>query len=796
MERQHRPSGVFFGVLLYAATGLVAAADDDSTSAGLTEVVVTAQKRSESQQSVPLSITTFGSAQLQEKSINNFFDYATKVPNLAFAPTGDGVGTARTVAIRGISGDNVTALYVDETPLPDSLDPRVLDIDHIEVLRGPQGDLYGARSMGGTVRIITKQADFQHMTGAVHASASSTSHTDKGNYAADAVVNLPLITDRVALRVSGFYDQEAGYFKRSYCTDPSTVAVTCFPLSTTGTTTIANVGANSSYGGAVGLAIKATDNLVITPRVMIQRTDLNGFPMADFNTVPGNGWGFPVPTDAVTVPREMEPGSLTQARMFNTPESSHDRWDLYSLGVKWANEYGELVSSTAYFDRRVDETENEAEFIYAAVMSGAGGAPAPSSIEEIKSYQRFVQEIRWASSLKGPVQFVAGAFYSDFHGRVPYAAQYPGATFAGLDATLLGPGNGELTPGSPDLVFRSDFRTGIKEPAVFGNVSYTIFDALKATAGLRWYSVETTSAGYQEGLVTGGGPAVVSPETSTKESGVNPKFELDYRIDADKMVYALASKGFRPGGLVPTVPAGAAGTATDCQVALAAVNPNITLAQTRSFRSDSLWNYETGFKTSWLDHRVTVDAAGFYIDWKNIQQEILLSCGFQYTANAGAATSKGGEIEVRARPLQPLEMSLGVGYQDAKITRASDFSPQAAGSPVYNVPDWTANASASYTTPLVGDWLLVGSADWAYIGRSYSGSNDPADPRERPSYRLINTRLALQRGNLEVAFVGKNLADTLTNLGDNRSIAAEVPGRPRLFVNQPRTLGLEIRQAF
>jgi outer membrane receptor protein involved in Fe transport len=231
-------------------------------------------------------------------------------------------------------------------------------------------------------------------------------------------------------------------------------------------------------------------------------------------------------------------------------------------------------------------------------------------------------------------------------------------------------------------------------------------------------------------------------------------------------------------------------------VALAAVNPNITLAQTRSFRSDSLWNYETGFKTSWLDHRVTVDAAGFYIDWKNIQQEILLSCGFQYTANAGAATSKGGEIEVRARPLQPLELSLGVGYQDAKITRASDFSPQAVGSPVYNVPDWTANASASYTTPLVGEWLLVGSADWAYIGRSYSGSNDPADPRERPSYRLINTRLALQRGNLEVAFVGKNLADTLTNLGDNRSIAAEVPGRPRLFVNQPRTLGLEIRQAF
>ncbi|HVW67749.1 MAG TPA: TonB-dependent receptor [Steroidobacteraceae bacterium] len=796
MRNQFRWFGLPLSALACMATGRAPAAVESTGSDALAEVVVTAEKRSESQQSVPLSITTFGSAQLQDKAINTFFDYATKVPNLAFAATGDGVGTARTISIRGISGDNVTAMYIDETPLPDSLDPRVLDIDHIEVLRGPQGDLYGARSMGGTVRIITKQADFENVSGSVHAAGSSTAHTDKGNYTGDAVVNIPLIKDTVALRASGFYDAEAGYFKRSYCTNPATAGVTCFPLSTTGVTTVSNVGATNTYGGAISLAIKATDDLTITPRMMVQRTDLDGFPMADYNTMPGNGWGFPVPSGAVNVPAEMEPRTLTQARLFNTPEGGYDKWDLYSLGVKWSTAVGELVSSTAYFDRRVDETENESEFIYAAVTSGAGGTPVPAPIEEIKNYQRFVQEVRWASSLKGPVQFVAGAFFSDFHGRLPYAGEYPGATAAGLDATLLGPGNGELTPGYPDLVFKSDFHTDIKEPALFGNVSYTFFDALKATAGLRWYSVKTTSAGYEEGLVTGGGPAVVSPQGTSKESGVNPKLELDYHLDADKMLYGVASKGFRPGGLVPAVPAGAAGTTTDCVAALHALNPNITLEQTRSFHSDSLWNYEGGFKTSWFDHRVTVDGAGFYIDWKNIQQEILLSCGFQYTANAGAATSKGGELEVRARPLQPLELSLGVGYQDARITKASAFSPQAVGSPVYNVPDWTANAAATYHVALSGDWLFVGGADWSYIGRSYSGNNDPSTPRERPSYRLINARLALQRGGFEVAFVGKNLADELTNLGDNRSIAAEVPGRPRLFVNQPRTVGLEVRQSF
>jgi outer membrane receptor protein involved in Fe transport len=209
-----------------------------------------------------------------------------------------------------------------------------------------------------------------------------------------------------------------------------------------------------------------------------------------------------------------------------------------------------------------------------------------------------------------------------------------------------------------------------------------------------------------------------------------------------------------------------------------------------------LWNYELGTKTAWLDHRLTVDAAAFYIDWKNIQQEILLSCGFQYTANAGAAVSKGGELEVRAKPAEPLEVSLGLGYQDAKITQASIESPQTVGSPIYQVPDWTGSGSVQYTAPLGAEWRMVSNADYSYIGRSYSGNNQPSDPRLRPAYRLINAHIGFDRGRFEVALVGKNLADEVANLGDSRSIAAETPGRPRLFVNQPRTVGIEFRQSF
>src|ERR1700733_14665496 len=176
-----------------AAAGAVAllgpmrlfAADATAPAGELEEITVTAQKRSESEQNVPLSMTTFSSAALQEKSVNTFFDYATKVPNLAFAPTGDGVGTARTVSIRGVSGNNVTSFYIDDTPLPDSIDPRVLDVDHIEVLRGPQGTLYGARSMGGTVRIITKEPNLQDFDASVHGGVSDTWNADTPNYTGD-----------------------------------------------------------------------------------------------------------------------------------------------------------------------------------------------------------------------------------------------------------------------------------------------------------------------------------------------------------------------------------------------------------------------------------------------------------------------------------------------------------------------------------------------------------------------------------------------------------------------------------
>src|SRR5215472_6235720 len=733
---RHEPRIVLIaGVWLAAGAVANAATESMPQSGGLEEVIVTAQKRSESEQSVPMSITTFSSTALQQKAITEFFDYATKVPNLAFAPTGDGVGTARTISIRGITGiagDGTTGFYIDDVPLPDSIDPRVLDLERIEVLRGPQGTLYGARSMGGTVRLITQTPDLSHFSATVHGGVSDTDRTDRPNYTVDAVVNIPIIQDQIALRLTGFYDSQAGYFKRSWCTDPATAGVTCFPLSTTGRTTVSNVAAIDTYGGSASLTIKAGDAVTITPRIMMQRANYNGFPLGDYNSMPENGIGFPAPSGPYTLPTPLNTTNFTQARFFDVPEGGSDWWDLYSLTLHWNAGVGELVSSTAYFDRKVDETEDQSEFIWAAITSGvcyppngngppAGtpycNPPAPGPIQEIKDYQRFVQEIRFASTLSGPLQFVVGAFYSDLHGRVPFASLYPPSQVPGLDdATTGGPPNNP--DGIPNLVFAQDFHTDIKEPAVFGELSYDITPALKATAGLRWYQVKTTSEGYEEGLAIGGGK-IVSPQTTITENGTNPKFELDYHFAPDQMVYGLASKGFRPGGVVPIVPPGTAGTPNDCVAALAQVNPNITLEDTRSFKSDSLWNYEIGTKNAWLDHRVILNAAAFDIRWKNIQQAILLQCGFQYIANAGAAQSKGGELDLRARATNRLDVSLGVGYQHAKITEKGE-SPQPVGSPVFNTPDWTGNGALTYTLPITNNWNSVSVIDYSYMGSSYS----------------------------------------------------------------------------
>ena len=494
------------GVAVMMGSLRVFAADTAASSNELETITVTAQRRSESLQDVPLSITAIDARNLEQKAIYSFVDYGGKVPNLAFADTGDGSGTARTISIRGISGDGTTGFYIDETPVPDSIDPRIVDIQRIEVLRGPQGTLYGARSMGGTVRLITEQPDFNTADGRLRMSGGHTWNTVNPDYGVDGAFNVPLIPDTMALRAVLFFQHDAGFFTRRYLSNPAEAAslpATANPTTLGGlpTSTTDDVGRVNSYGGAVSLAIKPMDALMITPRIMYQQAKANGFQYADDGSYP-----VPVPGTFVNAPN-MHPAGYMQDRFFNLPEDSDDSWTLASVGVKYEASSFAFLSSTSYFDRTVDETEDQTDFLWQNLLALFDGfplgdatnpntplykaVPIAATIRELKQIHRFVQEFRFTSKLSGPWQYVAGVFFSDTRGRVPYAGYYPPSIAPGISQTggfvVQGiPGLPiPVNPLNPDEIFGQDYQTKVSEPAIYGEVTYHFDEQWAITAGLR-----------------------------------------------------------------------------------------------------------------------------------------------------------------------------------------------------------------------------------------------------------------------------------------------------------------------
>jgi len=729
------------------------------------EVTVTAQRRAENVQTVPMSISVLDASQLEQRAVQSFADYGTRIPNLGFSYGGVGMANSRSIAIRGVSGFNTTGFYLDDTPIPESIDPRIVDIERIEVLRGPQGTLYGARSEGGTVRLITEQPKdtFGIRT---HVGVSDTWNTTEPNYVADAAINVPLIPDRLALRVVGLYDSEAGFFRRSY---PSTPTGTDFH-------TVENVAANRTTGGSIALAWKVNDDFTVTPRMLYQKTGTNGFPYSDHTT-----YSIPPPQTAPQL--NLDPNNFVQQRLYNIPEGGHDEWKLYSLTLSYHTDFGDFVSSSSYFDRDIFEVEDISDYgnqlFGKAFYNPVGGG---------STTHQFVQEVRFASNFSAPVQFIGGFYYEHSTGSPLYQ---PPVIDVGINeyfgGTAENPAPG-TNPLNPDEITASRQTETTSEPALYGEVSYQITQPLKLTVGARLYRSKNTSGDYQEGIVDGGA-RIVDPTETLIQSGVNPKAELDYQLTGDKMVYASASKGFRPGGFHLSVP-----VAFGCNDSLAELG--VSEEQARHYKSDSLWNYEVGAKTSWLDRRLTVNGAAYYIDWKNLQQDILLPCGFSYIGNVGSAKSEGFEFETHARPLPQLDLSAGVGYTHAVITSSNATSPQQPGSPVYQVPDWTGNVTATHTQPLPGTFSLVSTLTYAYVGESKSANNDPFNPRDRQPYSLIDARCALTWAQYQLALVGKNLTNKHANLSDSVPEGAEVVGRPRIVTNQPRTIGLDFIATF
>jgi iron complex outermembrane recepter protein len=714
---------------------------DVSKGPQLEEILVTARKTTERLQDIPMSLAVVTSEAIEKTGAITLEDLGRAVPGLTIVSAAPGQNS---ITLRGLSGNYTVGFYLDDTPLsvgignaeqPSNfdMDPALFDLDRVEVLRGPQGTLYGASSFGGTVRYITKQPNLNE----THLTAKATlSDTDGGgfNQEVDALVNQPLIPGYVAVRAMVFERDYSGYIDR-YPTDPNNyLAVLPGPVDQ-------NINTEHTYGGRVAIEAKPNDAFSATLAAYYQRTDL-GAPFT-FDSPPGS---FDDPI---------------QSRL--VPEPSTDRMSLYTLTLQGDVKAVHLTSSTSYLDRYVFDTEDDSKPLNVFFPQPA---IYPSPLFTEAGNHDFVEEVRGSGSA-GPVHALAGLFYA-------HAVSY---------GSLNWPTPPQYVPvfGDQPAVYGWNDFLDIQK-AVFGEVNIDLAPGLQATLGDRFYRQSQRYGVYVNGVLNGG----VSPTnyTMSEVSGSTPKYGLSYHISPDIMTYATVSKGYREGGPLFKLP-------SLCNGDLA--NLGLSASPT-AYKPDSIWNYELGAKTQWLDHRLTINAAVYYIDWTNIQQTIALpTCGFVFTGNFGTASSKGTEFEMNYEPTAALSLGLSFSYNEAKLTSTIPGAQGQEGEPLEYAPKWSGAAFAEYTRDITADTSGYLRGDFNTTSHEFANFNTQSVYRDIGGYSLLNLRLGIKhnawRGGLFVSNALDKRAQTELPIANG----IDLPTQRRIALNRPRTIGIDIR---
>jgi iron complex outermembrane recepter protein len=732
-------------VFAAAAPPNVAFAQDGTANTAespeLQTVIVSARRRDEPLERVPISATVFTADDLQDFNIQSFDDYATKTPNLSFTygqgPTG--IADARTVSIRGITGQNLggtggaTGFYIDDTPVPSSIDPRVLDISNIEILKGPQGTLFGEGSLGGNVRLITNQPDLTKdalgYMGQVGATAGGGSPDGGG----DVIANIALIPDKLALHVVMFANHDAGYLTRTYPTDPASPGVGNPNLSVP-RTSVGDQGAVTSYGGSISTLLKATENFDATLRVILQNSSDHGFP-ATFAPLPAF---TPI---------------YTLNRAFDVQAHANDSWVLPSLDLKYHVPGWEFVSSTSYFYRHTQDVEDSTYGTAQinAVDYAVDLPPQPFLWRGEHYTNQFVEELRASFD---PFHNLSGTF-GVYYSKARTLFSIPPIDATGLVAASVG--NTVVGPWPNDLLWFQDDWFEQRDTSVYGELYYKFFDKFNLTLGARQYWLSQHSSGDAGGFQDFTEFSEATPG-SNSQNGLNPKVGLSYQATEQTMVYASASKGFRAGSET-----GPSAFLNFCS------EPGLTASDLEHVKADTVWSYELGSKVHVPDTGVLISAAAFYIDWENPQQQLALPCGAYFQINGGKATIAGAEFDMSGHVTPSLLLRAGAGYEKTDMTDPGPlvYAGVQPGSRLAGVPEFTANVGGIYTHALTAQMKGFVSADYSYTGNSVSILVGGAGAQStRPSYSLVNMRLGVDVGKSELSLNVRNLTNAKPNLGD------------------------------
>ena len=713
-------STILGSTLLSAAPAFAQDAPAQEEGALPGDIVVTATKRSENLQNVSLSIQALGEETLDQQQVASIDDFAKLLPSVSFQSSGPGQSQ---LFFRGISsgGDGLhigplpaTGLYLDETPvttIAGSVDLHVYDVARIEALSGPQGTLFGASSLSGTLRIITNKPSTAGVEGGADFQVNKFGQGDVGG-SLEGYINLPL-SDRAAIRAVGFYRRDGGYIDNIPATrtftlddgDPDTIKeVNNFALVEN------NFNDVETYGGRVALKVDLNEDWTATPTVLYQHQKTTGPFLYD--------------------PRL---GNDLKVRDF-LPTLNLDRWGLAALTIEGKLGNWDLVYSGSYFKRKVNNVSDYSEYsvaydtygsYYTNFPDGNGGFIDPTQNQILfDKYTKHTQEIRVVSPASDRFRLTTGLFFQRQTNDIE--ADYVIAGISGIPLPLPNPA---LTPFPqyPDSLFRSRIKRIDRDYAAFAEASYDLTDTVKLSAGIRGFISKNTLTGFSGFLRNAVNPPFFCyPTTDTSipcvniaesgisrqplkqdQSGETHKVSVSWQADPTKLVYATYSTGFRPGG-------------------------NNRRPDVIPFKADTLSNYEIGWKTTWFDRRLRLNGAVFYEQWKDVQFGIAPAGGngVTFTYNVGDARVYGIEADF-ALQLGNLTLSGGGTYIDAKL--ATDFGPiNLQGLPIAGDPDAPkgtqlpvqpkvkSNLTARYAVPMGSvDAFVQGSWSYQSSGRPF-----------------------------------------------------------------------------
>jgi iron complex outermembrane receptor protein len=750
--------------LISAAQGVSAASDDDQ----LTEVVVSAEKRVENVQEVPISIGVLSAEQLDQQQVTNMEDLSRAVPDLAITSPGNGVPGQGSYSIRGVSsistasgsglGQTTIGVYLDDVPMTSATGAggdtslQVFDLSRIEVLRGPQGTFYGASAMGGTVRYVSNQPDLANNGWSAMASLSSTQNANI-NYVEQAVGNVALIDNELALRVGAQVSHNSG-FVNNY--DPYTGE--------------SNSDNNFSGSAVIRASLKyqsADGSLTILPSLFMQRFDDQGNNEAIQNThFASQNYVQQTESDRIFVP------SITVDKDFG-----------------WAN----LTSSSSYFWRQLNFVLDATPFLEAPIFGFSYPTPFPlgnlttQGSEELRLTSKTQEE----SGL--PFDWVVGVFWSDSN-VTDTQYLYP-QNFSDFENLLVGTYGAATAASFGEFQYGSNLYTedewlNTSQWSGFGEINYSPVKALTATAGLRYLMAHQDASAYESGFYNGPIPSTYN--VGFRADHTSPKFALKYDYSSQGQVYVTAVEGFRLGGgniPIPNSAFNAVGAA--CLQDLQAIGRT---SGPLSYNPDSLWSYEIGDKSTLFNNRVSVDAALFDIIWKNVQQPITLNdpnpnCGYAFGANAGKARSQGADVSINAQLMKHLDAFFSGNITHATITEAAPDTGETNGTWLNGVPRWQANAGFVWSPPLAGRSSFFG-VDGHWIGQAHQGYNPDLAGFIIPQYFLLNANLGVRFGKVKLSLFGKNLLNNDTNI-----LTGQQAPYYGLYL-QPRTFGLAVQKEY